>query len=203
MPVDEYIGRAMIEKENFTPAQEKEVRQLLNYAARYGFNDLPSQMKARAAHLMARYGMTFIEASDLYGKYVGDWGGTATSYRFEAIRDGQLAETVIKSPVTSIHMHVEVSHTHLMEEETYDVAAIRIRMQDQNGNDLPFYQCWVRAEVENASDPVLEIIGPDIITLRGGCGGTYVKTTGRAGTAILRLTNDQAEEVKIRFVVEV
>ena len=41
------------------------------------------------------------------------------------------------------------------------------------------------------------------IQLRGGCGGTYVKTTGQAGQATLTLRSDQAQPVQIQFDVTI
>ena len=88
-------------------------------------------------------------------------------------------------------------HTVLCEERTYDVAAVRITARDQNGNVLPFCQEAVRLQTEG---PV-RIIGPDLAQLRGGQGGTYLKTTGEEGDAVLTLTGDQTEPVKIAFRV--
>jgi beta-galactosidase len=56
--------------------------------------------------------------------------------------------------------------------------------------------------VELAVEGPIELIGPRLLQLRGGCGGTYVKTTGRAGEASLTLTCDQAEPVTISFRAE-
>ena len=177
--------------------QAKLVRDLLNYAARYGFSHLSPKIMAKAAVLMQRYHMTFEDAYRLYGKYIGDWGGTATSWRFEALRGGQVVKTVIKEPVKQIRLKAEADHTELREGRTYDVACVRITMCDQNGNVLPFYQGAVRLETEG---PV-QIIGPALAQLRGGMGGTYIKTIGVSGKALLTLTDEQGEEIRIPFRV--
>lgn len=90
-----------------------------------------------------------------------------------------------------------VDHDALCEKETYDVAAVRIRMCDQNGNVLPFYQGAVLAEV---TGPV-SLIGSSCVILRGGCGGTYVKTKGVSGNATLRLTFETGDVKEISFTV--
>ena len=195
--IDDFIGDAMMEKEKFSAPQEHQVRELLNYAARFGFSDLPAQMMAKGGLLMTRYGMRFEDAYRLYSTYIGDWGGTATSYRFEAIRDGQVVKSVVREPVKEIRPEVIVDHDALCEKETYDVAAVRIRMCDQNGNVLPFYQGAVLAEV---TGPV-SLIGPSCVILRGSCGGTYVKTKGVSGNATLRLTFETGDVKEITFTV--
>ncbi len=195
--IDDFIGDAMMEKEKFSAPQERQVRELLNYAARFGFSDLPAQMMAKGGLLMTRYGMRFEDAYRLYSTYIGDWGDSVTSYRFEALENGRVVKTVIREPVKEIHPEIIVDHTALCEKETYDVAAIRIRMCDQNGNFLPFYQGTVSLETEG---PVA-LIGPACMILRGGCGGTYVKSQGEAGEALLRLTDETGAVREISFTV--
>ena len=195
--VDDYIGDAMIGQEDFTSQQMEDVKYILNYCAMNGFSHLSPRVMGKAARLMARYKMKFEDAYALYGKYIGDWGKGATVYRFEGVKDGKIVKTVTKTPVTSIHMDIQVDHTELQETNTYDVAAIRIVMKDQMDNVLPFYQGVVNA----SSNGPVEIVGPRQILLRGGMGGTYLKTTGQSGQARLILTNEQAEMKILSFTV--
>jgi len=195
--IDDFIGNVMLEKERFSAQQERQVRELLNYAARFGFSDLPAQMMAKGGLLMTRFGMRFDDAYRLYGTYIGDWGGTATSYRFEAIRNGQVVKTIKREPVTEIHPEVDCSSQELYERATYDVAAIRIRMCDQNENALPFYQGAVHIEAEGP----ISVVGPETVILRGGCGGTYIKSLGLDGDGVVRLTFETGEVCEIPFVI--
>ena len=195
--IDDFVGDILEKEEGFSPLQANLVRDLLNYAASYGFSHLSPKIMAKAAVLMQRYHMTFEDAYRLYGKYIGDWGGTATSWRFEAVRGGEVVKTVVKEPVKEIRLRAEADHTDLRDGRTYDVASVRLTMRDQNGNVLPFYQGAVGLRTEG---PV-QIIGPALAQLRGGMGGTYVKTTGDAGDALLILTDEQGEEIRIPFRV--
>ena len=93
---------------------------------------------------------------------------------------------------------ISVSSNTLLDSDSYDVAAVRIRLVDDNGNVLPF-----------ANDPIslstigpIEVIGPSIISLQGGMGGTYVKTTGKAGEAKLIITPQFGDSKEVRFQVE-
>jgi beta-galactosidase len=83
-----------------------------------------------------------------------------------------------------VSLEVRADTVALREEATYDVATIRIRAVDQNGNTLPYYLEPVQLTV---SGPV-ELIGPAIIPLRGGMGGAYLKTKGGKGKAALTVT---------------
>ena len=47
-----------------------------------------------------------------------------------------------------------------------------------------------------------ELVGPSVVTAEGGMTGTYVKTLGRAGTAVLRISTAQTGPVTVNFTVE-
>ena len=80
----------------------------------------------------------------------------------------------------------------------YDGDADRCIAVDENGNLLPYFQEPVQLKCEGA----LELIGPDIISLQGGMGGTYVKTTGKTGSGKLMISNRQAGTREITFEIE-
>ena len=68
---------------------------------------------------------------------------------------------------------------------------------EENENTL--YYC--NEPLEFSVEGPIEIIGPKITSLRGGMGGTYVKTTGEGGKAILSISNPQLGNVKLEFDV--
>ena len=195
--IDDFIGDQIAEGEGFAPQQARLVTDILNYAARFGMNRLPPPVMAKAGLLMARYHMSFDDAYQLYGKYVSNWGAQAMEFRFEAYRNGELVDTLTRAAVTERRLRVTVSHTALTEGATYDVAAIRLAAVDQNGGVLHFAQEPVTLAAEGA----IEIVGPKTAMLRGGLGGTYVKTTGKTGKAALTLALQGAEPVRIEFTI--
>lgn len=195
--LDDFIGDAIRENEKFTPAQEKTVKEVLNLAARYGLSNLPKSVYLAALKLILVYHMKPEQAVTLYNRYIGDWGGKSTVYRFEAVKDGTVVKTVTKEPMNRGHLVAAADHTRLRETSTYDVAAIRIEARDENENLLSFFNEPVQFSVEG---PV-ELIGPEVMSLQGGMGGTYLKTTGEAGAAKLRIVNGQMEPVELEFMV--
>ena len=84
----------------------------------------------------------------------------------------------------STQLLIKVDKTVLMEEDTYDAASIRIEATDENGNRL--YYC--NAPVVFETEGEIEIIGPKVASLIAGSVGTYVKTTGKTGNGVLKIT---------------
>lgn len=101
--------------------------------------------------------------------------------------------------MTSVHLEAKADHRTLPEGQTYDVAAVRIRALDENGNLLSFFHQPVLLEVQGNA----ELIGPRVISLQGGMGGTYVKTAGTPGKAVLKIKTAQAEEVNLTFEIKI
>ena len=195
--VDDVIGDLLETEEGFSKKQSEMIAAALNYLGNHGYQTLPPHIIWTVAKGIALYKMKPMDMVNLYTKYIGNWGETATSYRFEAIKDGKVAKVVVKEPMRQPKLFVKVSHTELHEGTTYDVASIRIRAVDENENLLPFYQEPIKVETEG---PV-SIIGPDILSLKGGMGGLYIKTTGEKGVAKVRLINPQLDTVELEFEI--
>ncbi len=195
--VDDVIGNMLETEEGFSKKQSEMIAGALNYLGNHGYQTFPPHIIWTVIKGIVLYKMKPMDMVSLYTKYIGNWGETATSYRFEAIKDGKVAKVVVKEPMRKPQLSVKISHTKLQENTTYDVAAIRIRAVDENENVIPFYQEPLKVEI----DGPLTIVGSDIISLKGGMGGLYVKTTGEKGSAKVRITNPQFETVEIDFEV--
>ena len=195
--IDDFIGDSFAQNERFRPKHAKAITDAMNLVARGSLNHIPKRLYLTALKLLLIYHIDFAEVTRLYTKYIGDWGGTATIYRFDAIKDGKVVKSVTKEPVREIRLEAEADHTILTEQHSYDVALVRIRAVDDHGNVLPFYQEPVRLITEGD----ISIIGPDTIALQGGMGGTYVKSTGRSGRGALLLQSQTAGEIRIPFQI--
>lgn len=195
--ITDFIGDTVAREEHFKPRKAKYVTDVLNHYTRFGMEKMPFGVALKAGILMTCYRMSFADAYALYGKYVGNWGGEATVYRFEAIKNGEVVKTVLKAPVKETHITANADHTVLSEDATYDAALIRIAMKDQNDNILPFADSIVTLESEGP----IAVIGPKQFPLRGGMGGTFVKTVGESGKAALTVSVSDADSVRIEFDV--
>ena len=196
--VDDFVGDVLEAKEGMKPAQARDVKKLLNTVARVGLNKLPLDAKLTAAKLITVDHMNFDQATVLYNKYVGDWGGTSTAYKFEAIKDGKVVATSIKQPMHQMSLCCRASKQELVEDQTYDMAAIRIQMQDEFGNLLSFCQDPVTLRTEGD----IELVGPSMVALQGGMIGTYVRTTGKSGSGRLIVEAGGVPSVEIPFVIQ-
>ena len=195
--IDDFIGELLQNGENFSKGKAKDVKKVLQSVSKNGLNHLPLGTILLAAKCMLLRGMKMADAVELYNKYIGNWGGTATEYRFEAIRDGKVVKTVKKRPVNKPQLLVDCSHTILTEKTTYDVAAIRLRAVSEEGSTLSYCNEPLTLTVKGP----LSIIGPSTISLQGGMGGTYVRTCGMAGSAELTITGSLFGEHTVKFEV--
>ncbi|SDB12875.1 glycoside hydrolase family 2 protein [Eubacterium oxidoreducens] len=196
--VDDFIGNQIEIGEDFEPKQAMLVKEILNYGARFGYQHLPIRLLLKGAWLLLRYRMNFQQAYALYGKYIGDWGKKGSSFKFEAVYENQVVKTVTKGPANSIKLEAVADHVLLKEKTTYDVALVRIKMVDQNGNILPYYNEPVTVRTKG----MLQIIGPKTFSLQGGMGGVFLKTQGISSDAEVTISANGAETVKISFRIE-
>ena len=197
--MDDTLGELLESQEGFPPEKARLLRECLLAAGRYGLAGLPASYKAKMLWCMARYGMKYQDGVDLYGKYVANWGGEATVWRFDGIKDGKTVASVTCCPSAKLHLEVRASHTALIEKDSYDMANLRVRVLDENRNPAPYVQIPVTFTLSGE----LDLVGPSVVTAEGGMCGTYVRTRGKAGTASLTVRTEQTEDVTIRFAIEI
>ena len=195
--IDDYVGEAIYQEESFSKKQADIVKNMLNQVAVKGYKITP-KLILQAVWLLTFYRMKISQAVPIYNKYIGDWGGESREYRFEAIKNGQVVRTVTKAAVTDFSIKAKASHTLLTELHTYDVAEIRIKIVDQNENQLYYFNQPIQLEV---SGPV-EIIGPKIVSAVGGATATYIKSIGEDGDCKLTISTPGVEPVVLSFSVE-
>ena len=196
--IDDYIGDAL-KAEKMSPSQEKDVKIILNEVAKFGLYQMTTGSKLKAAKLMTFHRMKMTDAVELYNKYIGDWGGESVSYRFEAIKDGKVVKELKVGSVMKPSLTIECDRVVLKEVESYDVACVRIRAVDENGNTLYYYNDPVILDVEGNA----ELIGPKVVGLSGGMGGTYIKTIGKPGKAVLTVSDAQGRQsVSVDFSIQ-
>jgi beta-galactosidase len=165
---------------------------------KYGMENLPLGTKLRMAKCFGKYKMTFADATNLYGKYVGSWGMAATVWRVDAKKDGKVVKSVTCCPSNRLHLEVTPSTTVLHETDTYDMAAVRIRVLNEFGELTPFASLPMELKVEGPA----QLVGPEIIAAEGGMCGTYLKTVGQTGTVTLTVTTPGTPAVTVEFEVK-
>ena len=196
--LNDTVGCLLETKEGFPKEKAEILRKCLNSIARHGLEDMPKTDKAKLAYAMAKYRMTQQDVMALYGKYAASWGDRAIVWRLDAIDRGAVVASRTLCPSTRLHLEVQASAAVLRERDTYDMAAIRVRILDGNGNTASYAQYPVKFTLEGP----LELVGPDVVTAEGGMTGTYVKTNMRRGPAKLTVSCPGLESVTVEFTVK-
>ena len=198
LKIDDTIGELLIHNEGFNKKKAREIHDCLQILKKYGTENIPAIPKLKIAKTIKKYGLSSEETKDLYGRYVGNWGGEATVWRFDAIRNGKVVASRKLCPDAHLHLEVKNSSDILKEGDTYDMAAIRIRILDGNGNIAPYAQMPITYQAKG----VIKVVGPSVSCAEGGMTGTYVRTTGRKGKGKLIIHADGLEDVTIDYLVE-
>ena len=188
-------GNLLETQEGFDKKKAALLRKCLVAIGKKGLAGLSPTDYLRMGYAMLRYKLTYQDAYALYGKYIGNWGGEATVWRFDAIDGDQVVASVTCCPSSKLHLEVTASSAVLEEKQSYDMAAIRIRVLDENGNIAPYAQLSVKLTLEGKA----ELVGPDVVTAEGGMTGTYIRTIGQTGTATLTVSTHQTDPVSITF----
>jgi beta-galactosidase len=187
--LDDFIGEALIKQEEFSERKSKKIKEVLSTISKYGPDNIPSLLKLKALGILTRYKISLNEISRLYTTYVGDWGQKKTVYRFEGIIGNDVVIDFEKRTSENVKIHVDVDRNLLVDGLTYDVACVNIQARSESNQVLHYYQ---EAIVLKTEGPI-EIIGPRIITLKGGMFGTYIKSTGESGKGKLYVSGDHID----------
>ena len=195
--MNDTIGCLLETQEGFDKKKADLLRSCLLTIQRKGLGGMGAADYAKMGYAMVKYGLKFADAFELYGKYVGNWGGEATRWRLDAEKNGEVVASVTCCPSAKLRLEAIPSHTQLREGDTYDMAAVRVQILDEFGNVVPYAQIPVTFRLEGAA----ELVGPKVACAEGGMTGTYVKTIGKPGIARLTIETGQTEPVSIMFAV--
>ncbi len=195
--IDDYVGDALTVHENMPEKKARDIKELLNGVARLGMYRMGLPLMAKAGIIAAKYRMKMDDAVKLYNKYIGNWGGKAVTYKFEAVKNGDVIRELIVSTSTRVHIEARPNTDTLVEGKTYDVALVRIRAVDENRGVLSFCNDPVTFDTTGP----IEIIGPKVASLNGGLGGVYVRSTG-VGEATLSITDSRGMSTRVEFTVK-
>ena len=198
MMIYDTIGDLLKNQEDLPEKKAKLLKKALLTLAKYGLGGMPLKAKLLIAWAMLRSGLGYKEGMALYGKYIGNWGGEATQWRLDAMKGDQVVTSVTCGSNTQLQLEAKASSLALRQGDTYDAAAVRVRVLDGHGNIAPYAQAPINITLEGS----LELIGPNVVTAEGGMTGLYVKTTGQTGPAKLTLSSPGLAPITLYFSVE-
>lgn len=183
--VNDFIGHRPVDEDNIPERSLATLKEVLYAIQKYGVDNLPLAYKRKGARLFATKVVTMDSMWNLYGKYIGNWGREAITYRFDAYSNGTVVKSVIKTASTKAFLCATPARAALIEDESYDASLVRLTAIDEYNNCLPYVHEAVNASASGA----ISILGPSLVSLKGGAGGLYVCTNGTEGQGILTLTD--------------
>ena len=195
--IDDYIGHRLVDEDGIKEKHLKPMKDMLFALQKFGVDKLPFRFILKGLSLWIRGVTNPNKLRDLYGKYIGNWGGEAVKYRFDAVRGGKIVKTVIKTPAKQTMLQIEAKRTTLIEAETYDVAFVSLKAVDENGNVQPY--CQEALSLRTEGD--IALIGPNAVSLKGGMAGFYVKSSGVKGVGSVTIIdwNNTLHEISFKI----
>ena len=194
--IDDTIGKLLETNEHFSKEKAADIRKCLLASKKYGSN-LPLRYRLLYAKMMFQYKLSYSDGVTLFGKYVSGWGSDSITWRFDAIKNGKVVKSIIKRPSAKLHLSYQVSRTSLVEESCYDMSAIRIQVKDEYHNLASYAQLPLNLITTGP----IEIVGPNTVVTEGGMTGTYIKTTGEEGDAVLTISTPDCSAITIHFTI--
>ncbi|MEG2540158.1 MAG: glycoside hydrolase family 2 TIM barrel-domain containing protein [Clostridia bacterium] len=140
--------------------------------------------------LMMRYHLGVAELTDMFGKFVINWGDKSISYKFEGVKDGKTVVTE-KCACQYATLSASADKLSLVENETYDVTRIEVKALSQTGNVLPYNNDIVTV----STDDTVEVLGDKTFALIGGGRAFWVKTVGKSGKAKITIDSKIGKQV--------
>lgn len=112
------------------------------------------------------------------------------TYRFEAVKNGEVTAQKVYSPDIRKTLRVECDSDALYCDKSYEVARFSVTAEDGNGNRLQYDFSPVKIIATGS----VELIGSDVVSLKGGMAGFYVKSIG-GGTGRVTVESDFGKKV--------
>lgn len=192
--VDDLIGETLMKQEMMTYRDAERTKKVLRAVAKYG-NHLPLSYKLTMLFILKKYKKTYDDAVKMFYRYVTGWGSKHNIYRFEGYQAGQIVKVIQKEPITTTDLILSHNGCDMKVDETYDVKRFVVEKVDQHGEILPYAFDVITIQTEG----VLEVIGPNKLSLIGGAIGFWVKakTKGQGRIIIESEQTTIIEEVNV------
>ena len=183
---DDTIGNLLETDEGFDKKKADIIKECLNAAVEYGFQNLPKKYLLKLAYIMLRYKLNFSDGVKLFNKYVSGWGGEGEEWKFQGIWNGKEGKSVTLAHSSKLHLDIIKDTSVLYEGNGYDETLVRIRVLDEFNNPAPYAQLPISIKTSGS----IENAGYSLLTLEGGMGGVIIKTNGGIGKGVLSLSSE-------------
>jgi beta-galactosidase len=194
--IDDFIGDAIEKNEVFSPSDAVIVKNLLTSVSKNGEN-LGLLDTLKMGWIFLKYKMNARDAEDLFTKYFGGWGGSATDYVFEGYIKDNCVSKISKNQVFSPRLMAVSDSDSLVEDVTYDTNRILVKLLDDSGNDIIYGHDAISID----TDGPVKVIGPKVLSLIGGSVGFWIKTIGESGTGRVIIKSERFGVIEKNFTV--
>ena len=194
--IDDLVGNLIEKHENYKVNDAKILKNCLLDIKKTGLEHMSFKTLIKMAYLLIFRGFTIADGENLYGKYIGGWGDSNTSFKIVGYKNNKQIKQIKIESFKELKFKILVDETNLVEDKSYDVASIRIEALNQVNNHLSYFNEPIRFETEGA----ISLIGPEIISLKGGFGGCYIKSK-EVGIGKLRIYHNNNLIKEIEFNV--
>ena len=198
-PVTDLIGNRLLSEDCVSEKTSSKIKKILESARKHGMGGLSFSEKIDLFLMNVSGSLKKNQMDYLYKKYVSNWGVQSLEYKFEAVRDGKVVKTLLLTHGGEAHVDCRCNRVSLVEDETYDVCEVHLRAVDENGVLQSFCQEAVTVECEGS----VELVGPRAVSLKGGMAGFYVRTKGKSGKGLARITDWKNNVTTMDFTVKV
>ncbi|MCQ2496984.1 MAG: glycoside hydrolase family 2 protein [Lachnospiraceae bacterium] len=172
--IDDFAGDLLVKQEKYPKEKADKIKEAFEAIRQYGRDNLPIKTKLALTKLNSIDKISMEKINELYVKYVIGWGWGVKKYEFVGYKNGAEVMRVERKPSEKAELEIKTGDTELVHGDCYDASSIRMMLKDENGKVMSFTMEPVMLEAEGS----IEIMGPKVALLRGGMGGTYVKTKG-------------------------
>lgn len=193
--IDDFIGSLLRTKEGYDKQTSDDLKKVIFAFVKYAREPYSEEVLAAKERLNAA-GVSDEKINELQNRYMTSFGEDgAVEWRIFSIKGGKAIASRLLTPGKKVYLDVQVDTKKLIEDDTWDMATVRITARNEHGHPQIYCQ---RALKLTVSGPI-GLIGPDCVPLMGGSAGCYVRSKGRNGMGKLEISADGIETVTVNF----
>jgi len=184
------IGKRL-EKETYLSKKDRDrLRVLLNKVGRQAAYLTPLD-KLRMGWFLLRYRLTYDDAVSLFSRYVGNWGGEASLWRFEGLVNDEVLCLESYGEHTEPYLEIETRTTKIQLGDTYSMVWLNVSVRKQGMTlPLPYAHEPFGVTVEGP----LRLVSPALAVCEGGTAVVFLRTIGKKGEAKVTISSSMGDK---------
>ena len=187
--IRDLIGNQIHDNEKFRKKDADSVKNIMLRTLRQDLK-MSVGMKLRLGWILFKYKLSYEDAVKLYTRYIGGWGESGQTYRFEGYQQGKLVITERKGKEDHYRLSIKTDAKDMRIEDTYDVMRITIELANSLG-ERAYYSKEV-IDIDTTGNLIL--IGPRHRSMQGGIQSFWVKAV-EPGTGSVKVSSQHFNSV--------